>query len=252
MVKSKAKTPKSEKKVAEAEAEKVAKEDNKVIDEESTKLEKPLRIGEEKPKKPVYDFKLFDRWELTGIHVSDAGLKRYINLTPQMVPFSAGRTVKKQFWKSKKNIVERLIGRVFVAGHKGKKHWRTSGINTGKFTVATKIIKQTFEILEKKTQKNPIQVLVDAICIGSPREGVTTIEYGGVRYPKAVDISPQKRIDLALRWMVQGAFQKASTSGKTKMSEALADQIILSTQQDAKANCIQKRFELERQSAASR
>ena len=204
-------------------------------------------------KEPAFSFKIFDRWD-TNIEVRDMGLKSYLNLSPVLVPYSAGRTVKKQFHKSKKNIVERLMAKLFVAGHKGKKHWRSSGHNTGKITTVQKIVIKAFEIIEQRTKKNPIEVLVRAIEVGSPKEGTATIEYGGMRYPKAADLAPQRRIDLALRWITQGANAASAAAGTKKaIWETLADEIIATANNDsAKSNCIKKKFELERQAAASR
>ena len=140
-----------------------------------------------------------------------------------------------------------------VTGHRGKKHFRTSGYNTGKYARITKIVKDAFEIIEQKTKKNPVEVYIRAIENGSPREGVTTIEYGGVRYPKAVDLSPQRRIDLVLRWMCQGAFHSQAGRGKkANIAKALAEQIMLAATGDQKSNAVQKKFELERSSSASR
>jgi len=206
----------------------------------------------DKEKKAAYNFKLFGKWD-SNVEVFDLGLKPYINLRPIYIPYSAGRTIKKQFWKSKKHIVERLIDRLMVPGHKGKKHWRTSGQCTGKIITITNQVKRAFEHIEKQTKKNPVEVLVRAIEAGSPREGVATIEYGGMRYPKAADLAPQKRIDLALRWIVQGAYAKAATSkGKIPMWRSLAEEIIATANRDEKSNCIKKKIELERQAEASR
>ena len=196
------------------------------------------------------NFKLFGLRE-TNIEVLDMGLKPYINLTFMHVPYSAGRNIKKQFWKSKKSIVERLMGKLMITGHKGKKHYWTSGIQTGQINTQYRIVKKTFEIIEKKTQKNPIEVFVRALEKGSPTEGIASIEYGGVRYHKSADLSPQRRIDLALRWMTQGAFQK-SRKNKKRIWDALAEEIISASEGDAKSNTVAKGVELQRQAQASR
>jgi small subunit ribosomal protein S7 len=211
---------------------------------------------EEQPKaaeapKPKFDFKIFGRWS-ADVQVVDLGLKPYLNLTAYYVPYTAGRTVEKQFWKSKKSIVERLMARLMVSGHKGKKHYWTSNVNTGKITTQYKIIKKTFELIEQRTKKNPIEVLVRAFEVGSPKEGIATIEYGGVRYPKSADLAPQRRVDLALRWMTQGSFI-ASRKGKKAIWEALADEIMGTAAGDqSKSNCLAKKLEIERQAGASR
>jgi len=217
---------------------------------DSTKPAKPIKI---KPKQASFYFKAFGRWDTKDIQVTDPGLKRYISLRPVLVPNTAGRFTEKQFWKSKKPIIERLVNRVMVSGHKRKKHFRTSGPFSGKKHIAFKTIRESFEIIERRTKKNPVEVFVSAIEEGSPREGVTTIEYGGVAYPKAVDLSPQKRIDLVLRWFTQGAYHTAAASkAKKSLANALADEIILTYNGDNKSNCVSKKIDFERQAQASR
>lgn len=196
------------------------------------------------------NFKIFGLWD-THIDVADISLKPYLNLSPYQAPYSAGRNIKKQFWKSKKSIVERLMGKLMITGHKGKKHFWTSGIQTGQINTQFRIVKKTFEIIEKKTQKNPVEVFVRALEKGSPTEGIASIEYGGVRYHKSADLSPQRRIDLALRWMTQGAFQK-SRKNKKKIWDALAEEIMLASEGDNKSNTVAKGIELQRQAQASR
>jgi len=214
---------------------------------------KKVEVKQEAGMLPDYrkNIKLFKRWPIEGVVVNDPSLKSYINLSSVYVPYTAGRNIAKQFWKSKKSIIERLATKLMTPGHKGKKHYWTSGPNTGKVATHYKILIKTFGAIESKTKQNPIQVLVRALEEGTPREGVAHIEYGGVRYPKAADMSPQKRVDMALRWMVQGAFVK-SVKGKAHMWNSLADEIIAASQADVKSNCITKRTELERQAAASR
>ena len=200
------------------------------------------------------DIKLFGEYDLKEVKVTDISLQPYITITPIFTPMTYGRNIEKQFWKSKKSVIERLMGRLMVAGHKGKKHWRTSNINTGKSVTIYNIVKDAFSIIKKKTNTNPVQVFVEAIEKGSPREGITTIEYGGVRYPKPVEISPQRRVDLVLRWMTQGAFA-ASAGSKTKKSvaQSLAAEIMNTAKNDASNSiCIKKKIELERQAEASR
>lgn len=198
-----------------------------------------------------YNFKLLGVWDTAGIQVLDPGLKRYLCLSPVYLPHTHGRGISRMFGKSNKPIVERLINSLFVSGHKGKKHWRTSCHNSGKKLLTLRVIKDAFRLIEAKTKKNPVEVLVRAVENGSPREGTTTIEYGGVRYPKAVDIAPQRRIDLVLKWLVQGAYQ-AAAGGKKQIHNTLAEQIMLAADNNSQSFCVGKKFEQERQAAASR
>tara|TARA_Y100000310_G_scaffold341087_1_gene439045 strand:- start:175 stop:768 length:594 start_codon:yes stop_codon:yes gene_type:complete len=195
--------------------------------------------------------KLFNKWESTGINVEDPGLIRYINLEPVIIPTSCGRSASNQFWKSKYHIVERLANKLMGAGHKGKKHKITSGHTAGKGLTAYSIVEKTFTIIEQETKQNPIAVFVKALENAAPREEITTIEYGGARYPKAVECAPQRRVDLVLRLMTQGAY--ASSFGKKKKIErALAEEIIKAFNKDTTSNAMAKKLELERQADASR
>jgi small subunit ribosomal protein S7 len=194
---------------------------------------------------------LFNKYDTSNVVVGDPGLVRYINLKQVVVPKSQGRNVKKRFWKSKCHIIERLMLKMAVAGHKGKKHWRTSGRNTGKYTGQQKIIMGALDSIDKKTKKNPVQVLVDGIANSSPCAEITVIEYGGMKHPKAVDVAPQRRIDLALRWISQGTYQ-ACANKKINYAQALAATLMQAAENDIKSFSLSKKNETERQAAASR
>jgi small subunit ribosomal protein S7 len=196
------------------------------------------------------EFKVFDKWD-TNIAVQDPGLKRYVNLNPILVPKTGGKYVKTRFWKNKNMIIERLINKLMIPGHKGKKHKLTSGRTSGKSQKTYNIVENAFKIIEEKTKKNPVEVFVRALENAAPREEIISIEYGGARYPQAVECAPQRRIDIALRQFVQGSYQK-SFNKKINMTEALADEIIKAYQLDQTSTAIAKKLELERQADSSR
>ncbi|MBW3022836.1 30S ribosomal protein S7 [Candidatus Woesearchaeota archaeon] len=195
--------------------------------------------------------KAFDRWDVSGIKVTDPGLVNYITLEPKVVPKTGARYAGNKFHKSRVFIVERLINKVMIPGHKGKKHNKSSGHCTGKSQTAYKIVEETLKLVEKKTNQNPIMVLVKAIENAAPREEIVTIEYGGARYPKAVECAPQRRIDLVFRYMVQGSYQKCFNS-KRKVQDTLSEEIINAYNMSPNSNAIAKKNELERQADASR
>jgi small subunit ribosomal protein S7 len=195
--------------------------------------------------------KIFNRWTTEGINVDDLGLKAYITLNPRIVPKTGARYAGNKFHKSNITIVERLINKVMVPGHKSKKHNKSSGHITGMASKAYNIVEESFNLIEAKTKENPIAVFVKAVETAAAREEIVTIEYGGARYPKAVECSPQRRIDIALRHMTQGAYAK-SFNAKKGIVNALADEIISAYQCSPSSNAIAKKNELERQADASR
>lgn len=195
--------------------------------------------------------KFFNRWGAEGIKVDDAGLNDYMIFTPKLIPKNKGRLAKFRFHKSKATIVERLVNKIMIPGHKAKKHKMSSGHISGKDVQVMTIVEKAFELIEQKTKKNPIAVLVKAVENSAPREEVVAIEYGGARYPKAVECSPQRRIDVSLRNIAQGAYTK-SFRNKKKIYETLADEIINAFMMKQESNAISKKNELERQADASR
>ncbi len=197
------------------------------------------------------NFKLFNKWDASSVVVNDLGLKKYVCITPVLVPRSFGRNANQRFGKNKVNIVERLMNKLMVSGHRGKKHYRTTSHTTGKVGNVYNAVQDCFKIIEEQTKNNPIQVFVKALENAAPREEITTIEYGGARYPQAVDCAPQRRIDIALRQFAQGAHNK-SFGKKNKLSQALADEIMKAFAVDQNSQAINKKLELERQASSSR
>jgi small subunit ribosomal protein S7 len=195
-------------------------------------------------------FKLFNLWDISEIEVKDLGLKRVINLEPKLVVKSHGR-IREDFSKSKVHIIERLINLLQVPGSRGKKHKIISRWVTGKFDRNAKTVIEAFQIVEKQKKENPVSVFIRALENAAPRDGVTAIEYGGARYPQAVDISPIRRLNLTLRFIVHGSYDKAFNK-KAKIAEALAKEIILAADASSESFAMQKKNDLEKQADAAR
>lgn len=194
--------------------------------------------------------KIFDKYTSEGVVVEDPALKRYINFDERLVPKSQGRT-KEKFSKSRYHVIERFVSVLAVPGHRGKKHRIMTSQASGKYNRHMKMFMETMRIIEEKTKKNPIQVIIKAIENASPRDEVTTIEYGGARYPQAVDISPTRRLSIAVRNMVHGA-QDKSFGKKTSISQALANEIMKAAEKSNESLAISKKNEVEKQADSAR
>ncbi|MFB6167128.1 MAG: 30S ribosomal protein S7 [Candidatus Nanohaloarchaea archaeon] len=194
---------------------------------------------------------LFDEWDSEEAEIEDPGLERYINIENVMAPRSKGRHSDQQFYKGDVQIVERILNRMYVAGHKGKKHKVTSGHNVGKSEKLWDIIKEAFEIIENETGENPVQVLVTAIENSSPTEEVVSYQRGGVMARKAVIVSPQRRVDLAVRMLVQGAYEDRLASDDDA-SEALAQEIIGAYEGDSSIRAVREKERREKEAEGAR
>jgi small subunit ribosomal protein S7 len=197
------------------------------------------------------EIKFFNRWGVGDVKVSDPGLINYITLAPRIMPKTGARYAGNRFHKSNVFIIERLATKLMGAGHKGKKHFMSSGHNTGKKDKVLRVIENALAKCELQLKINPLEIFVKAIENAAPREEVIAIEYGGARYPKAVDVAPQRRIDVALRFMAQGAAIK-SFNKKKKLEDALAEEIIAAYKCDPRSAAIAKKRDLERQAASSK
>jgi len=194
---------------------------------------------------------LFNRWDMSEVNVEDPGLKSHMNLTPIIVPHTHGRYSTTEFHKRKMCIVERFINRLRVPGHRGKKHQITSGRCPANTQVLHRAMKEAFEIIEKKTGKNPVETLVRAIENSAIIEEVASYRLGGIIARKAVIASPQRRLDLALRFLTQGIYKK-NFRNKKKLSEVIAEELMAAASGDTKAFAIMEKNRLEREAEGAR
>ncbi len=198
----------------------------------------------------VPQFKIFDKYDLSEIKIEDPGLINAINLEPKLIVKSQGRNVVK-LGQTKVNIIERLMNKISVAGHRGKKHKIEKGNATGKYSKNMKIVLEAFDLIGKKTEKSPVAVLVKAIEKSAPRDEITVIEYGGARYPQAVDVSPLRRVNLALKHIAHGASDK-SFRKKKKFAQALAEEITMAYEGNGESFALKKKNESEKQADSAR
>lgn len=183
---------------------------------------------------------LFGKFDVSDVVVRDAGMARYIDVSPVAVPHSGGKHTSKPFAKAKMSIVERLINGMM----------RTEDF-TGKKLKAYRAVERSFVIVQDKTKQNPLQTLVDALQHAAPREEVTRLQYGGISVPKAVDVAPARRVDLALRYLCTGSLEQSRKS-KKPIEECLADEIIAAAKNDVNCFSVAKKEEVERVSASAR
>lgn len=186
------------------------------------------------------EIKLFEKWSFDEIKIEKPGIKDYISLKPVYVPHSMGRHEHGRFRKAEVNIVERFLNNLM-----------RPGTAAGKKARAINVLRNAFEIIHLRTGQNPIQILVSAVENSAPCEDTTRIGYGGVTYHMAVDISPQRRVDLALRFLSEGA-RKATLRNPRPLEEWLAEELILAANSDSKSKAVAKRHELERVARSSR
>lgn len=199
------------------------------------------------------EIKLFNIWSYNDIEVKDYTIVNYINLRPIIIPHSCGRHEHKRFWKtSKVSVVERFINRLLSPGFiAGKIKGHKSSHNSGKKNKIIKSIKTAFVLIEHITELNPIQVLVDSICNCAPREETTRIAMGGISYASAVDIAPQRRVDLSVKFLTQAIASRSSGSLRN-FEECIAQELINASKNSQESLAIKRKDEIERIAVSAR
>lgn len=198
--------------------------------------------------------KVFGKWDVSEVKIKDAGLIPYITLENRLAMHTFGATISNGKGKEKINIVERLINKLMRSGQGKKKlggKFYRGRLNCGKKLLTIKAVDEAFELINKQTKKNPIQVFIDALENSCPNEDVTRITKGGVASAESVDVAPIKKLDEAIKNIVLAVFASTFNS-KITFSEALANEIILAASKDQKSYSVKRKDEIERIAKSSR
>ena len=75
-------------------------------------------------------------------------------------------------------------------------------LKSGKKTIAKKIVYEAFEIIKQKTNEDPLIIFEKAIRKGSPIVEVKARRIGGSTYQVPIEVRPERRQTLGLRWLV--------------------------------------------------
>ena len=104
-------------------------------------------------------------------------------------------------------LVTKLINNVMLDGKKG---------------VAQKIVYEAFDIVKEKTGRNPSEVFEEAMQAVSPELEIKTRRVGGANYQVPMEVRPERKQTLGLRWITS----YARSRGEKTMKERLAGEIL--------------------------
>lgn len=93
----------------------------------------------------------------------------------------------------------------------------------GKKETARKIVYGAFEIIKEKTQKDPLEVFDQAIKNASPLLEVRPRRVGGATYQVPREVKGDRKLALAMRWIIQGAKARKGKPMKERLAEELMD-----------------------------
>jgi small subunit ribosomal protein S7 len=116
----------------------------------------------------------------------------------------------------------------------------------GKKSVAQRVLYQSFDIIEERTNRNPLEVFEQALSNARPQVEVKPRRVGGATYQVPIPVDQRRQDTLAMRWLLTAARNRNGRS----MSEKLANEFM-----DAAANqgaAVKRRDDTHRMAEANR
>ncbi|MBN2077604.1 MAG: 30S ribosomal protein S7 [Spirochaetes bacterium] len=93
----------------------------------------------------------------------------------------------------------------------------------GKKGVSETIFYRAMEILEKKTQKDAVEVFVQALENAKPLVEVKSRRVGGATYQVPIEIRPERRQALGIRWLITNSRNRSEKTMYEKLAGELMD-----------------------------
>jgi len=119
-------------------------------------------------------------------------------------------------------------------------------MESGKKAVAERIIYGALEQIEKKANKDPLEIFMVAINNVKPMVEVKSRRVGGANYQVPVEVRPVRRMALAMRWLKDSARKR----GEKSMSARLANELLEAS--EGRGGAMKKRDEVHRMAEANK
>ena len=116
----------------------------------------------------------------------------------------------------------------------------------GKKSVSEKIVYGAFDIVSKKTDKEPLEFFHEALANVKPNLEVKSRRVGGATYQVPIEVRPRRAQALAMKWIVDCAVKR----NEKTMRERIASEII--DAHNNKGNAVKKREETHKMAEANR
>lgn len=123
----------------------------------------------------------------------------------------------------------------------------------GKRALAQKIVYSAFDKIQKETNKDSLAVFEEVARIISPKAEVRPRRVGGATYMVPMEVSPERKQSLAIKWLVEAAKNrpaKEHLNGKIVMAEKLAREILDALK--GAGGAVAKKVQTEKQAEANR
>lgn len=96
-------------------------------------------------------------------------------------------------------------------------------LKKGKKSVATGLVYDAMDMIKERTEKNPMEVFDGALKNVSPVMEVRPRRVGGATYQVPMEVSSERRVTLAIRWILGSARERSGKSFSDKLASELID-----------------------------
>jgi small subunit ribosomal protein S7 len=119
-------------------------------------------------------------------------------------------------------------------------------MESGKKAVAERIIYGALDQVEKKANRDPLEVFLTALNNVKPMVEVKSRRVGGANYQVPVEVRPVRRVALAMRWLKESARKR----GEKSMAQRLANELLEAA--EGRGGAMKKRDEVHRMAEANK
>jgi small subunit ribosomal protein S7 len=119
-------------------------------------------------------------------------------------------------------------------------------MESGKKAIAERIIYGALDQVEKKANKDPLEVFLTALNNVKPMVEVKSRRVGGANYQVPVEVRPVRRVALAMRWLKESARKR----GEKSMAQRLANELLEAS--EGRGGAMKKRDEVHRMAEANK
>jgi small subunit ribosomal protein S7 len=133
--------------------------------------------------------------------------------------------------KYKDRLVAKMTNTVMIGGEK---------------SIAEGIVYGAFDIIQERFKEDPLEVFRRALDNVKPKVEVKSRRVGGATYQVPVEVRPERRVSLAMRWLVQ----YSRSRGEKSMRERLAAELVEAAQ--GRGNAVKKKEDTHKMADANK
>ena len=117
---------------------------------------------------------------------------------------------------------------------------------SGKKSVAESIVYGALDLVEERTKRDPIEVFDEALENIAPMVEVKSRRVGGATYQVPIEVRPERKLALAMRWLTDAARKRGEKSMDARLAGEILDAL------ESRGSAVKKREDVHRMAEANK